>query len=239
MTTRKTRKTRQPDEGVAGLGIDDSRLASVDPTRNVLDLVGASNLRQDDLRDLIKELHGARLDHIREISEIRSDCLKETSELREIHAESLRKAESERLNSIRQVDREDVNKTAAAAQMAIAALATNTSTLAETLRNQVAAVAAAAETRRTADNQEITKRLSALELTYSEGKGKQTLADPRLDRLIETVERLQIGSSRGEGAGNQAAMNKADSQFDMTKLIAVVVAVAAVAALAMQYFGGN
>jgi len=59
--------------GKSGIPVDASGRPTVDPTKNVLDLVAAAISRQDDLRDLeIK-----RLDALREIQVIRIDSLRE------------------------------------------------------------------------------------------------------------------------------------------------------------------
>lgn len=199
----------EPKSGT-GLGVDSQGGPVVDPTVNVLGLVAAAVERLDDLRILSMELANVRVHHQKEISDIRDNCNKELSEIRERHAVVIRetterhttdqrRAEAQRLDSIRQVDREDVNKTAAAAQTAIAALANNTTTLAETLRNQVQSVANAAEIRRTADNQEIIKRLSALELSYSEGRGKQAVVDPQVTEMIVEMRALRTVQAAGIG----------------------------------------
>jgi len=110
--------------------------------------------------------------------------VKEISELRAKHQHQLDEAESKRLDSIRQVDREEVIKTALAV--------VNT---AETLRGQVSN-----------SNADVNKRLSALELASSEGKGKQTVADPMLVELVAEVKALRtVGATAGgksEGAKN-------------------------------------
>jgi hypothetical protein len=193
-----------------GLPVDAGGGPTVDPTQNVKDLSEASNIRQDDLRDLTKELFDAKIDSLRRDMKAASRLAK----LRATHQRELDHAESDRLNSIRQVDREEVAKTAATNQTATTALANQTSVLAETLRTQVGTVAAAAEARaaavaNAAENRlsqfsaDVIKRLSALELSSSEGKGKQTVADPQMERLsalVETLARAQAtGTGKGEG----------------------------------------
>lgn len=192
MTAKAT--TRRKLTMPTGVGVDPSGGPLIDPTQNVLDLVGAANLRQDDLRAAAKELSDTKIAHQQEIGE-----------LREKHQEALRTAESQRLDSIRQVDREDVNKTAAQALNAIATLATATTTTAETLRTQVATTASAAATSLANSMGEVNKRLSALELASSEGRGKQTVADPMLEEMRRDQKSLiaAITSSAGQSQGKE------------------------------------
>jgi hypothetical protein len=172
---------------------------TIDPTQNVKDLSEAANRRQDDLRRADASLVDAKLRHLKEVSDVRETHSAILASVREVHQRELDAAESGRLNSIRQVDREEVAKTAAAAQIAIATLATTTNTMAETLRTQVATVAAAAENRQSAFAGEVNKRLSALELSSSEGKGKQQVSDPQIDRMALIVEKLASNQDRGTG----------------------------------------
>jgi hypothetical protein len=168
-----------------------------DPTANVRELNEASVKRQDDLRLAERMLTEAKLAHLKDVSELHSKYQKEINDTREKHSRDLATAESGRLNAIRQVDREEVIKTAASGQTAIGTLAASTTALAETLRNQQSAFAA-----------EVNKRLSALELALSEGKGKQTLADPMMVEMVAEMKALRTADSTRSGfdAGKAAAM---------------------------------
>jgi hypothetical protein len=183
-----------------GLGVDSSGGPVVDPTQNVKDLTEAGNLRQDDLRESYEKLFDAKITGL-------TDMIRTYS----IHQRDLDKAESDRLNAIRQVDREEVAKTAAANQTATTTLANSTVTLADTLRTQVGTVAAAAEARLSAFSADVNKRLSALELSNSEGKGKQTVADPQMERLSVMVEKL--------AAREQTSSGKSEGMSDATKVM--------------------
>lgn len=177
-----------------GLGVDASGGPVVDPTQNVKDLSEAANRRQDDLREAER-----RYNDLRDLHQ------KEMANLREKHANELSAKESSRLDSIRQVDREDVAKTAAQANVAIATLAKQTTDLAGTLQTRVQDTATAAETRRSADMTEVNKRLSALELAGSASAGKQTVADPALAELTKQVQTLV--SLQTAGTGKSAGIN--------------------------------
>lgn len=181
-----------------GPGVDAENRPVVDPTANVLSLVEAAVRRTDDLADL-------RHDFIKEKVSDLGSYFKEVNTLRSEHNKELRQAESSRLDSIRQVDREEVAKATTAAQNAIQALATTTSTLAETLRGQVATTAAAAAEQLAGMTNTIGTRLSALERAQAEGTGKQAIADPQLASLIVEMRALtgvqKVGEGKGLGVG--------------------------------------
>lgn len=182
-----------------GIGVDAQGGAVVDPTANVIALNEAANKRQDDLRMAAKELADAKIAHQKEISDLRALHQNAMAELREQHQDRMAEAEAGRLNSIRQVDREEVVKTAGSANTAIAALAKQTSDLATTLAKQVADTAVAAEARNTTQYSDTNKRLSALELSSSEGKGKQGVFDPQMEKLTALVEVLSRNQSAAVG----------------------------------------
>jgi len=102
----------------------------VDPTKNVLDLVNASNLRQDDLRAAEQRRITEALEHVQRMAELRAS-----------HALEMRKAEADRLDSIRAVDQGQIQRAAEVQLASATALAASTATMAETLRGQVAAAA--------------------------------------------------------------------------------------------------
>lgn len=214
--------------GPPGLGVNASGGPALDPTANVIALSEAANKRQDDLREANDELTRARIDAMQRALELhdrwdierhvadeklavaRDEHRTGVAALRAEHAAELRAAEAARVNSIREVDREDVAKSAATAQQAISTLAmsttalaerlaASTAALAETLRGQVASTAQAAENRLNAVTSETNKRLTALELAMSEGRGKQTVEDPRMERLTTLVDSLSRNNSVGAG----------------------------------------
>lgn len=182
-----------------GIGVDAGGGAVVDPTENVKALALASADRQDDLRDL----NDRRIDAEIRVLAVKVECMEEMANLRADFAEKLSRAESGRLDSIRQVDREEVAKTAMQANTAIDRLATAATTTAETLRNQVATTAQAQADSFSNSMGEVNKRLSQLELTSSEGKGKQTATDPVMVELVAEVKALRTSGANktGESAG--------------------------------------
>lgn len=174
--------------GSVGLPVDRNGGPTVDPTMAVRELVIAAVKRLDDLHDASDQLNKERASHLKEIAELRA-----------AHEKEQRASEAARLDSIRQVDRDDVSKTAASANIAIATLANRTTDLQTTLAKQVQDTATAVEVRQSAFATEVNKRLSALELTSSERQGKQTVADPQLEKMNAAIEKLAALQSSGAG----------------------------------------
>jgi hypothetical protein len=199
------KKSKRRTGSQSGQAVDSSGGPGLDPTENVIALTEAANQRQDDLRACTKELSDAKLFYQEKIGDLREKHQAELRNIGEEHQRVLRLAEAQRLDSIRQVDREDVNKTAAQALNAIQTLAQTSNTTAETLRNQVATTAAAAANQLATTTGEINKRLSALELALSEGKGKQLVEDPQLARLSALVEK--VASAQVAGFGKSAGIS--------------------------------
>lgn len=196
-----TTKSKRPAgaAGRPGIPVDYENSPAVDPTDAVRELVLAGEKRQDDLRLLTKELYDSKNSCAKELSELRERYHEAIGRLREEHQAKMMAAEAGRLDSIRQVDREEVSKTAVAANTAITTLAKQTNDLATTLAKQVADTALAAEARNSAQYSDTNKRLSALELSSSEGKGKQTVADPAMDKLVLVVGELAKAQAMGSG----------------------------------------
>ena len=184
-----------------GLGVDAAGGPVVDPTKNVLDLVQAAIKRQDDLRAKDREISDLQHAHAEFLDRLRAEHNAIVGQLREGFQEKIAHAESGRLDSIRQVDREEVAKTAVAANNAINTLAKQTTELQQTLARQVTDTAAIQETRSSSQYNDITKRLQAVELSLSEGKGKQQVADPAMERLALVVEKLAAKQESNVGKG--------------------------------------
>jgi len=198
----------------AGMAIDSAGGVAYDPSANVLSLVQAAVMRIDDMAKLRAELAdeqiaGARREMASQekIAILRADHASEIRHLEAEHNASLRRAESARLDSIRAVDREDVSKTAAQVLNSVNTLATVQAATAETLRNQVATTANQATAQRTTDAADFNKRLGAVELALSEGKGKQTVADPQMERMALMVEKLVTNQATGVGKGEGLSLS--------------------------------
>jgi hypothetical protein len=127
----------------------------IDPTRNVLDLVGAAIQRQDDLR----EADNRRLTEI--------------ATLRAEYDEKLRRAETARIDAIRAVDVGAVNRAAEVSAQQATTLAVQVAQSAETLRTQVAAAATAATVALAAALEPIQKDIADLRRAQYEQAGQK------------------------------------------------------------------
>jgi hypothetical protein len=136
-----------------------------DPSRNVLGLVEAAVRRLDDLSALttrhLNEMHAADVRRIDEIAALRAD-----------YDQRLRDAEAGRLDAIRRVDveRVTVDRERAAAQADV--LAQQVAASAEALRSLVAQTATTIAAQLTQTTAQLTDRLSALEKSQYEQKGR-------------------------------------------------------------------
>lgn len=184
------------DEPNVGLGVDKHGNPVVDPTRNVLDLVAAANMRQDDLRE-------ADSRRMTEVMAVELGAVRREIELRGDYNEKLREAEAKRIDAIRAVD---VNAVAVAAERAATqatVLANQVAASAETQRGLVATTAQALAEQLQQITTPIIDRLASLEKSQYEGTGKQSIRDPAMDELIKVVSglTLQQSQSSGKGAG--------------------------------------
>jgi hypothetical protein len=144
-----------------GPGVDARGVPVVDPTANVLALVAAGNKRQDDLREIT-------MTHIKELMALRAE-----------YEEKFRTAESARLDANRAFDVGAVNRASDVAAEA-----------ADALRLQVAATAAAFET----------KLMSVIDPI------NVAIADLRRTQYQLQGERTQVTESRGSSAAVYAAI---------------------------------
>ena len=164
------------------MGVDIYGGAVIDPTENVKALAESNAVHQDKIREITQQLNESKIAH-----------QKELGEQREHFHDKLSQKESARLDSIRQVDREDVNKMSATA-----------STTAEALRAQVATTAQTLAASLSNAMGEVNKRLSAVELAQSEGKGKQQVVDPAMVEALREVRQLAVRSNTEKGSGEGA-----------------------------------
>lgn len=183
MTARPARKRAH-----IGQGVDVYGGPVIDPTANVIALSLAANQRQDDLRELTNRLMDSELRRLEEKAILRAEFAKEIQAL-----------ESNRLNAIRQVDVLAVSTAADRAQAAIQTLAAQTTANAENLRNALTVTANTIASQTAATVGAITERLSALEKSSYEGKGKQAIADPQLAELVSEMKSLRVSRDTGVG----------------------------------------
>lgn len=172
----------------AGIGVDASGGAVVDPTANVIALNEAGLKRQDDLRTAAERFMEAASAHLKEMAGLRAEYSKDIREL-----------ESRRLDAIRQVDVTAVKTEADRALAAIQTLAAQTATNAENLRNALTATAATIAKQTSDTVGQLIERIAALEKSSYEGAGKSGVVDPMQAQLLDEVKRLREDRSATVG----------------------------------------
>lgn len=179
-------------EGQKGIPVDSASGPTVDPTRNVLDLVRAAVDRIDDLRSAetkrVDEKINSEKEHTREIMSIRAD-----------HSSELREAEAKRIDAIRAVDVQAGTARDERATSQAAVLASQVSATAETLRNLVATTAGAATIQLDQITKLLTDRIAALEKAQYEGLGKERVIDPIMTQMLGEIKTLRETQSLGTG----------------------------------------
>lgn len=182
----------QSVKGVPGIPIDFIGGPTVDPTKNVLDLVQAAVARLDDLRDAesrrLDERAAAERSHIREIMKLTAE-----------YEDKLASAEAKRIDAIRAVDVGAVAVAAERATQQATVLAAQVATSAETLRTLVQTSATALATQQTAIMEPITTRIAALERTSYEGAGKAGVTDPQMALLLSEMRATREQIAQGSG----------------------------------------
>lgn len=154
---------------------------TIDPTENVKALTEAANQRQDDLREITKELFHAEIQvldvtisGLEKRMILRAEHAKEIRQIESEHAKEIRRTETERVNAIRQVDVLAGNTAADRALVAIQTLASQTTAERETLRNLVTTTAATVAAQTGQEFARIHEEISALQKSSYEGAGKGT-----------------------------------------------------------------
>lgn len=217
MTTERSR-------GSPGIAVDPFGGPVIDPTKNVLDLVRSSMLRQDDLR----ESESRRLDekiimenaHTREIMAIRAG-----------HEAELRDKEVNRLNAIRQVDVAAVAVASDRAASAARILETNVQVLAEANRSLVATTAAAQTEALGSIVKPILNRLEAIERTLSETAGRAGVTDPMMTQVLTETRGMREALAATAGIKQGVVETKTGQQLSIGTIATIVGGFIAVAGL--------
>jgi DNA anti-recombination protein RmuC len=211
------KKSRKPPNGNggqssgAGIPVDFAGGPTIDPTRNVLDLVEAAVQRVDDLREAetrrLDERMTAEKERTTELLALRAAHNAEVMRLRSEHSDQLRRAEAMRLDAIRAVDTAAVTVANERAIQQAAVLANQVSTSAETLRKLMEATAATSANQLDALTKQLTERIMQLERTQYEWAGKQAVVDPQTAQLLGEVKSMRetLATGAGRGAGLNAA----------------------------------
>lgn len=188
----RSKDSAKSPEPHRGLGVDYRGELAFDPSQNVQDLNEASGRRQDDLREATNRLYDARIAHIEDMMILRAD-----------YQARLEVAESKRIDAIRAVD---VNAVAVERQRSsdqASVLATQVQQSAEALRSLVATTQASVAQAQQQIANTLSARITTLEQAQYEGKGKQLVADPMMEKMVNrmdsVLEKMAVGSGQGEG----------------------------------------
>jgi hypothetical protein len=154
----------------------------IDPTKNVLELVEGEVKRLDDLRGAYIKWMEAEIAHVKEMITLRA-----------AHAQEIQRIETERLASIRQVDVLHQSSAAERQQAAILSLERIVDSTAKTLATQNTNMMTVVEA-----------RLAALERSSYEGKGKQTVVDPMMEKLV--MQMASLAESRSQSTGRSGGL---------------------------------
>lgn len=125
--------------------------------------------------------------------------------LRAQNGDEIRKLESDRLDKIRQVDVLAGNTAADRALIAIQTLAQSNTTTADTLRAMVDNTAKTIAAQTESAMKGVNERLVMLERSLYEGKGKQTVSDPMMEKLVKRMDSLL--ESRAATVGKSAGLS--------------------------------
>jgi len=216
-----------------GLGTDAQGNPVVDPTRNVIDLVDAAILRQDDLRRASER----RLDDLRtaaeHLSNVKHAHIKEVAQLRADHAREIAGAETKRIDAIRAVDVAAVGIATERAAAAANVLATQVSQSAETLRALVATTATASQQQATASFGQLADRITLLERTSYEGSGKSAVSDPLAAKMAETIELLSRNMAERQGGKE----SRTDTRLNVGMIVGILGSIFGFVALAAAFTG--
>ncbi len=156
----------------------------VDPTENVKALSEAANKRQDDLRDTMAALTKARVDALDASIRMSEQHARDINALRDTHNVEIHASEQERLRTIREIDVAALNN-----------LSNTVSSGFESLRNSLSATASRIEAANTERANSISDRVTQLERTSYEGKGREAISEPMMNSFMGEVKKLNEKSA--------------------------------------------
>ncbi len=170
--------------GRSGIGVDYVGGPVVDPTENVKALSDAASKRQDDLRESLALLDKARIDALE--TEIRNseEHAREINRLRDSHNVEIHASEQERLRTIREIDVAALNN--------LSHIVTGGF---ESLRSSLQSTAARIEAANTERANAISDRVTQLERTSYEGKGREAISEPMMNSFMAEVKKLNEKSA--------------------------------------------
>ncbi len=171
---------KKRSNGRSGAGIDYLGGPVVDPTENVKALSEAASKRQDDLREALAALDKARIDALAEQLRRAEQYGDRIETIHSTHAAAIHASEQERLRTVREID-----------VAALTNLSHTVTTGFESLRNALQSTASRIEASATERANAISDRVTQLERTSYEGKGKEAVSDPLMNQLLTEVKNLR------------------------------------------------
>jgi hypothetical protein len=156
--------------GAPGPAVDARGRIVDDPTLNVIANLETAVKRLDDLREADNKFQDSSIDHVKELATLRAE-----------YEDKLRLAESRRIDAIRAVDVAAVASSARDAAVVAATLATQVTTSADTLRNQVELTKTAAAGALTTALEPIQKDIADLRRVQYEQAGQKAGTSETVD----------------------------------------------------------
>jgi hypothetical protein len=214
----------KPKPGATGKGVDAQGGPVVDPTANVIALNDAAQKRQDDLRQETNTRMLAEVSHLKEMAALRAQ-----------HSRQLAEAEAKRIDAIRAVD---VNAVAVASERAGAAatvLATQVAQSADALRTLVASTATAMAEQQRQLSTQFDSRLTLVERSQYEGKGKSAFSDPMMDEINRKMQMLMEGRGQTLGAADQTKTSSNQIMWAIGIMVMIALGIAALVVPIMRH----
>jgi hypothetical protein len=190
---------RAPRDG-RGIGVDATGGPVIDPTENVRELFEAGARRQDDLRLAERRLQEEKIIRV----ENALHAVQREVQIRAEHQVQIDALESKRLDAVRNVDQLAAKTEADRSAAAVTALATAATTTAVTLRATVDTSAQALATQFTNTVTQLTERIASLEKSSYTGAGKQAVADPMMEALVNEMRTLTAQRAADAGKATVA-----------------------------------
>ncbi len=178
------KRKRNKNMGAIGVGVDQYGGTLIDPTTNVINLVHAANARQDDLREAYAALNTARVSALADQVTRAEDHAREVGAIRAAHNVEIHTSEQERLRTIREIDVAALNNLSNTVVSGI-----------ESLRAALTSTAARIEAANTERANALSDRVTQLERTSYEGKGREAVSDPMLNQFMVEVKKLSEGKA--------------------------------------------
>lgn len=177
-------RARKAGHVAVGIPVDAGGGPTIDPTKNVLDLVEASIKRLDDIAHLRTELADEKVHRL---------------EREAIWLEKIVTLRAEHQTTLRTVDQATARTETERASRAVDTLATQNQNAALTLRGAVDTSASQLALQLEQRFSAATERIAALEKSSYMGAGKQAVADPQMERLSQLVEALTHSRDTRDG----------------------------------------